>query len=156
MGRGGGGWGDERVAREAWGWANRGPADPGVGRRMRSGRIDFARAVWRLYDHKQAMENQFKDALIDLGLHHPPCRELARNEVFYAVAALALNLAVGVRRIGLDRRGGAMRLWRLRRELFAIPARTAHHARRMRAQLYSTSNRLRSMFSAAMNRLASC
>ncbi len=132
------------------------PADPRMVKLMRSERIDFARAVWRLYDHKQAMENQFKDALIDLGLHHPPCRELARNEVFYAVAALALNLAVGVRRIGLDRRGGAMRLWRLRRELFAIPARTAHHARRMRAQLYSTSNRLRSMFSAAMNRLASC
>ena len=123
---------------------------------MSAERIDFARAVWRLYDHKQAMENQFKDALIDMGLHHPPCRELARNEVFYAVAALALNLAVGVRRIGLKRKESAMRLWRLRREFFAIPARVTHHARQMKAQLYSTSNRLRESFSAALDRLVAC
>jgi len=135
---------------------NLAPEDPRIVKRMRAERIDFAQAVWRLYDHKQAMENQFKDALIDLGLHHPPCRELARNEVFYAVAALALNLAVGVRRIGLERREGAMRLWRLRRVFFAIPARVAHHARQMQAQLYSTSNRLRASFTAALGRLAAC
>ncbi len=132
------------------------PTDPRIVKLMRAERIDFARAVWRLYDHKQAMENQFKDALIDMGLHHPPCRELARNEVFYAVAALALNLALGVRRIGLSGEQSAMRLWRLRRELFAIPARVAHHARQMQAQLYSTSNRLRRSFSAALDRLATC
>ena len=132
------------------------PSDPRIVRLMNAERIHFAQAVWRLYDHKQAMENQFKDALSDLGLHHPPCRELARNEVFYAVAAWALNLAVGVRRIGLGRAEGAMRLWRLRREFFAIPARVAHHARQMKAQLYSTSNRLRRSFSAALERLAVC
>ena len=115
------------------------PTDPCIVKLMRGEKIGFAQAVWRLYDHKQGMENQFKDALIDLGLHHPPCRELARNEVFYAVGALALNLAVGVRRI-----------------LFAIPARVAHHARQMQACLYSTSNRLRTTFSAALARLAAC
>jgi len=135
---------------------NLAPDDPRIVRLMSAERIDFAGAVWRLYDHKQAMENQFKDALIDLGLHHPPCRELGRNEVFYALAALALNLAVGVRRIGLGRAEGSMRLWRLRREFFAIPARVAHHARQMQAQLYSTSNRLRTSFSAALERLAAC
>jgi len=132
------------------------PSDPRMVAIMRAERIGFGQAVWRLYDHKQAREHQFKDALIDLGLHHPPCRELARNEVFYAVAALALNLAVGVRRIGLRGEAGAMRLWRLRRVFFAIPARVSHHARQMRAQLYSTSNRLRVSFSAALDRLATC
>lgn len=34
------------------------------------------------------METQYKDALIDLGLHHPPCREHVRNAGFYAVATL--------------------------------------------------------------------
>jgi hypothetical protein len=132
------------------------PDDSRIVKMMRQSKIDFAEIVWRLYDRKQAMENQFKDALIDLGLHHPPCAELARNEIFYAVAALALNVAVGVRRIGLTGDPGAMRLWRLRREFFAIPARVAHHARQMKAQLYSTSNRLRQAFTAAMNRLAAC
>ena len=132
------------------------PTDARIVKLMRGEKIGFAQAVWRLYDHKQGMENQFKDALIDLGVHHPPCRELARNEVFYAVGALALNLAVGVRRIGLRGQEGRMRLWRLRRVLFAIPARVAHHARHMQACLYSTSNRLRTTFSAALARLAAC
>ena len=147
---------NEMFARYASVLTNLEPSDPRIVRLMNAERISFAQAVGRLYDHKQAMENQFKDALSDLGLHHPPCRELARNEVFYAVAALALNLAVGVRRIGLGRAEGAMRLWRLRREFFAIPARVAHHARQMKAQLYSTSNRLRGSFSAALERLAVC
>ncbi len=132
------------------------PGEARLVKLMRAEKIGFAQAVWRLYDHKQAMENQFKDALIDMGLHHPPCRELARNEIFYAIGALALNLSVGVRRIGLAGRQSTMRLWRLRRVFFAIPARVAHHARQMQAQLYSTSNRLRSSFSAALDRLAAC
>jgi len=147
---------NEMIPRYASVLTNLEATDPRIVKLMRAEGIDFAQAVWRLYDHKQAMENQFKDALIDMGLHHPPCRELARNEVFYAVAALALNLAVGVRRIGLERAEGAMRLWRLRREFFAIPARVTHHARQMQAQLYSTSNRLRTSFSAALARLAAC
>jgi hypothetical protein len=132
------------------------PDDPRLIEMMRRCKIGFAEAVGRLYDRKGAMENQFKDALIDLGLHHPPCRELARNEVFYAVAALALDLAVGVRRIAMRGAEGAMRLWRLRREFFAVPARVARHARQMQARLYSTSNRLRSSFESAMARLACC
>ena len=44
----------------------------------------------------------------------------------------------------------------LRRVFFAIPVRVAHHARQMQAQLYSTSNRLRASFSAALIRLAAC
>jgi len=132
------------------------PTDARVVKMTREHKIGFAQAVYRLYDHKQAMENQFKEALSDLGLHHPPCAELARNEVFYAVAALALNLAVGVRRIALGGAERSMRLWRLRREFLAIPARVARHARYMQACLYSTSNRLRSIFSAALARLAAC
>ena len=135
---------------------NLAPSDARVMRMMRGERITFAQAVWRLYDRKGAMENQFKDALIDLGLHHPPCEQLARNEVFYAVAALALNLSIGVRNLGLQGEQRTMRLWRLRRELPAIPARAVRHARCMKVFLYSTSNRLRSIFTAAMVRLAAC
>lgn len=147
---------NEFVDRYASVLTNLDPKDARVARIMSREGISFGAAIWRLYDRKQAMENQFKDALNDLGLHHPPCAELARNEVFYAVAALSLNLAVGVRRIGFDGAERDMRLWRLRRDMFAIPARAVRHARWVTAILYSTSNRLRSSFTAAMDRLAAC
>lgn len=118
--------------------------------------LSFGEAVFRLYDHKQACENQFKDLVRDLGLHHPPCRQLGRNGIFYAIAALALNLSVGIRRIGMRGRDARMSLARLRRMLLAMPARTTRHARRTKVWIYATSNRLRSMFEAAFARLAAC
>lgn len=126
---------------------------PRIKKMMRREKIDFARALWRLYDRKQAMENQFKDALEDLGLHHPPCRRLSHNAMFYALGMLALNLAVGVRKIAMEAEGRRMRLWRLRREFFAIAARVVLHARQARAILYSTSARVRGVWSEAMQRL---
>ena len=116
---------------------------------MQARQVSFAQAVWRLYDAKAGMETLLSDGLSDLGLHHPPCQELVRNEGFYAAASLAWLLATAVDRIGgqsepergrrLRRDGQArrrpapqrMRLWRLRRELFAVPARVNRHARQM-------------------------
>jgi hypothetical protein len=69
---------------------------------MRQARARFKETIWRLYDRKQAMEILWKELLSDLGLHHPPCAKAAVNAVFYGTAALALNLAVGVRLIGLE------------------------------------------------------
>jgi len=106
----------------------------------------FAEAVWRLYDRKGAMEVGYKELLDDLGLHHPPCRELVRNRGFYAVATLAHTLGRAVdliggksseraskrRRDGQNRkrpRPRSMRLWRVRRTLFAVAARVTTHAR---------------------------
>ncbi|MCX7015892.1 MAG: hypothetical protein NTW86_25610 [Candidatus Sumerlaeota bacterium] len=81
----------------------------------------------------------YKDLLVDLDLHHPPCRELKRNRGFYALAVLAHTLARAVDALGgrspqrgrTQRQDGAarqrptsrrMRLWRLRRRLLALPA----------------------------------
>jgi hypothetical protein len=113
---------------------------------------NYANAIWCLYDMKAGMENYYKDGLDDLGLHHPPCREHTRNAGFYAVATLAHTLATAVDLIGgkssergSNRRqdGGErrrarprrMRLWRLRRRLFSLPARVSHHARVLRVTL---------------------
>jgi hypothetical protein len=111
--------------------------------------LTFAEAIWRLYDAKAGMETLLADGLSDLGLHHPPCQELVRNEGFYAAASLAWLLGTAVDRIGgageeqrgqVVRRDGKprrrptplrMRLWRLRRELFAVPARVSLHARQL-------------------------
>lgn len=107
---------------------------------------EFARIVWELYDMKGAFEIYYKEMLEDLGLHHPPCQKLADNRGFYAVAALAGTIGRAVDLLGgkseergsVTRKDGgerkrpsprSMRLWRLRRELFALPARIATHAR---------------------------
>jgi len=135
--------------------------------------LSFARAIWRLYDAKAGMETQYKDALIDLGLHRPPCREHARNAGFYAVATLAHTLGVGVDLIGgrnaergsLRRADGGrrkrakprrMRLWRLRRRLFALPARIATHARELKVTLLGLSERMRQEFQRYFSNVCRC
>lgn len=131
---------------------------------------EFALAVWRLYDAKGRMELGYQELLSDLNLHHPPCREHVRNAGFYAVATLAHTLGVAVKLIGgradrdhakrerekkkrdgvpprvlvKPRRG--MRLWRVRRNLFALPGRIKRHARRLRVELLGVSPKLREQF----------
>lgn len=131
--------------------------------------VDFARKVWRLYDAKGRMELSYKELLSDLGLHHPPCREHLRNAGFYALATLAHTLGIGVKLIGgrgedasrcereRKKREGApprlrlkarcgMRLWRLRRRLFNIPARISRHAHRLRLEFLGVSSEIRAQF----------
>jgi hypothetical protein len=140
---------------------------------MRARGLSFARAIWRLYDAKAGMETLFQDALSDLGLHHPPCQQQRRNSGFYAAAALALTLATAVDRIGGQsaqrgatvRRDGAprarptprrMRLWRLRRELFALPARIVRHAHELKVQLLGLCEGSRKLFEHYWGHIARC
>lgn len=132
------------------------PDQPQLASLMAREGLSFGEAVWRLYDHKQACENQFKELLRDLDLHHPPCRQLGRNGIFYAIAAMALNLSVGMRRIGMRGREARMSLARLRRMLLAMPARAATHARRTRMLLHVSDDWIRRWASAAFGRIARC
>lgn len=123
----------------------------------------FARSIWRLYDAKAGMETLFSDGLSDLGLHHPPCQKHARNAGFYALASLAWVLAAAVDAIGGaggDRasatrqdgqprsrpRPSRMRFWRLRRELFALPARIVRHGRALTVRLLGLGERTHALF----------
>lgn len=130
---------------------------------------DFAQRIWRLYDAKGRMELSYQELLSDLGLHHPPCQAHIRNAGFYALATLAHTLAVGAKLLGSradkdpsrqrvkDRRDGIpertrvrprriMRLWRVRRRLFAIPARVSWHARRLKVVLLGASPERQAQF----------
>lgn len=132
---------------------------------------DFIRRVWRLYDAKGRMELSYQELLSDLGLHHPPCRAHKRNAGFYSVATLAHTLGAAIKLIGAQaddkhqreqerlkakrdgvpsrtrvkpRRG--MRLWRVRRRLFTLPARISRHARRLKVVLLGVSPDVREQF----------
>jgi hypothetical protein len=137
------------------------------------GAASLAEAVWRLYDRKGAMEVGYKELLEDLGLHHPPCRELARNRGFYAVATLAHTLGRAVDLIGgkrpdrgrKHRRDGrkrkrpeprSMRLWRLRRTLFALPASITTHARQATVKLLGVGPQSERLFKCYWSAVCRC
>ena len=49
-----------------------------------------------------------------------------------------------------------MRLWRLRRELFALPARIARHARELKVQLLGLAEATRQLFERYWGNLSRC
>lgn len=127
---------------------------PQVAKLMQERGLCFAEAVWLLYGHKQALENQWKDLLADMGLHHPPCAKAQVNAIFYAVAGLAYNLAVGVRRLTLSGADRGMRLWRLRRDVFDLCARAAVRGRTVTMRFLDARDHLLDRLLASMQRLA--
>lgn len=105
----------------------------------------YAQEIWKLYSAKMGLEDYFKDALIDLSGHRPPCAKLLHNRGYYAVLSLAYNLSrgldlIGGRQVRQENRQKAkghkqapakpMRIWSLRRRVLTIPARIIVHARR--------------------------
>jgi len=140
---------------------------------MQARRVDYAQAIWHLYDMKMGMETNYQDLLSDLNLHHPPCQEIVRNAGFYAVATLAHTLARAVDLIGgqnpergsrARKNGGrrksprprGMRLWRLRRRLFSLPGRVATHARVLKITLLGLSESLRQEFERFFRTICRC
>lgn len=108
--------------------------------------MDYQLKTWKLYSLKMGMEDRFKDLLIDLSGHRPPCQKLEKNRGYYALLSLAHNLARAVDLIGgaqrrreLRKRGKRtnqrMRIATLRRHLFALPGFIAVHARKARVRL---------------------
>lgn len=80
-------------------------------------RYGYARFIWLLYSTKQGRENHFKTPLIDLGLHHPPSCRLGVNQVFYALAMAASNVAMVLRYRVMPKEMRGMHLFRIR-EMF--------------------------------------
>lgn len=131
--------------------------DTRVAALMEQWKLPLEETLWKLYSTKQGLENQWKELLTDMGLHHPPSAQVAANAVFYAVAALAYNLAVGVRQLGFTNAADkAMRLWRLRREVFDVAAAVKSHAHQAMVRLLDARDHLIERLWEAMQRLAQC
>lgn len=102
--------------------------------------LDYMLKIWKLYSLKMGMEDRFKDLLIDLAGHKPPCQKLEKNRGYYALLSLAHNLARGLdlicgaqKRRDLRKAGKRvhqrMRISTLRRHLFALPGFITVHSR---------------------------
>lgn len=78
-------------------------------------------------------ERLFSQVLTDLDLHHPPCKSLEANEVFYALAALAHNLLQAIKLVYLPDHEQPVRLRTLLHILMLIPVQFKRHARQVKA-----------------------
>lgn len=95
----------------------------------------YGPAVWRLYDIKQGCENHFKTPLIDFGLHHPPSSRLGLNQVYYALATVAVNVAMVIRYRVMPGKDRGMRFWRLRQRYLRLAGIVTENARTLLVRL---------------------
>lgn len=131
------------------------PEDKRVAAIMRSRRLSFAEAIWLLYNRKGACENLFKNLLIDLGLHHPPCREWKRNAGFYALGLFAGLLAMSLDVLASTPTRQRRTIATLRRWFFAIPARISRSGRILTATILGLSERWRAVIHDSFIRIES-
>ena len=104
------------------------PGGVGVTRGWRDD-LDVAELV-RRHRGKQGHENAFKGPLIDLDLHHPPCRRFLANQAFYACGQIAQLLLRAVQYELLPVAARAHGLRTLIRHLIRTVARLVHTGRR--------------------------
>ena len=78
-------------------------------------------------------ERQFSQVLRDLDMHHPPCKSLAANQVFYALGSLVHNLLQAIKLIHLPDHEQPIRIRTLLHILMLIPVTFKRHARQLKA-----------------------
>lgn len=124
-----------------------------VSKAMKQDSKSFAEVIWSWYARKQAFENQWKDLVTDLGLHHPPSGKAAVNAVFFAIAAMANNLSLIARRQLLEGSDRRMALWRFRRDLIDVAAEVKRHAGRVIVRIMDSRKRIFKMLMDAFERI---
>jgi len=98
---------------------------------------------------KQGQENAFKGPLIDMDLHHPPCRRFHANQAFYACGQIAQLLLRAVQYELLPKAARRHGLRPLIRYLMRTVARLVRTGRRWRLDFAKSNFRLDWLFYAA-------
>jgi hypothetical protein len=98
--------------------------------------------IVRRHRGKQGQENAQKGPLIDLDLHHPPCRRYLANQAFYTLGQLAQLLLVALQYRVLPHAARGHGLRTIIRDLLRTPARLTRHARRWTLRFAKTAFRL--------------
>jgi hypothetical protein len=98
--------------------------------------------VIRRHRGKQGQENAQKGPLIDLDLHHPPCRSWFANQAFYAAGQIAQILLLAIQHKLLPKTARQHGLRVLIRDLIRVPARLVSRARRLVLKFTKSAHRL--------------
>lgn len=96
----------------------------------------------RRHRQKQGQENAFKGPLIDLDLHHPPCRAFHANQVYYLCGQLAQVLLRMMQYRPLPEAARQHGIRPIIRHLIRTAARLVRGARRWRLDFPKTAFRL--------------
>lgn len=104
----------------------------------------------RRHRGKQGQENAFKGPLIDLDLHHPPCRKYRANQAFYACGQIAQLLLRAVQYRVLPETARRHGLRPLIRHLIRTVAHLVRSARRWRLNFAKTNLRIDWLYWAAV------
>jgi len=96
----------------------------------------------RRHRQKQGQENAFKGPLIDLDLHHPPCRAFHANQAYYLCGQLAQLLLRMIQYRLLPAKARRHGIRPIIRHLIRTAARLARTARRWRLDFPKTAFRL--------------
>lgn len=129
--------------------------------------IKYLLKIWDFYALKMGTENYFKDALIDLSGHQPPCQELLRNRGYYALLALAHNIARAIDLIGGSKKrceskqkkkkfNFRLRISTLRRKIFALPALIIVHGRKATVTIIGGGKKNLALFEEYWNVIRLC
>jgi hypothetical protein len=92
-----------------------------------------AEAIFERHRLKGDYERRFGELLIDLGLHHPPCKRLAANNVYYQLGTLAFNMLQAMKLLYLPDEHQPKRVRTIIHHLLLIPVEIKRHARQMKA-----------------------
>jgi hypothetical protein len=91
---------------------------------------------------KQGQENAQKSPLIDLDLHHPPCRKMNANRAYYTLGQIAQILLIGAQYFLLPKAARKHGLATLIRDLIRTAGKLVFHARRATLLFAKTAFRL--------------
>lgn len=98
---------------------------------------------------KQGQENAFKGPLIDLDLHHPPCRSFKANQAFYLCGHIAHSLLRGIQFELLPNSARQHGIRPIIRYLICTAARWVKSARQLQLRFAKTARRLDWIYFAA-------
>ena len=100
---------------------------------------------------KQGQENAFKGPLIDLDLHHPPCRGYRANQAFHALGWIAQALLRTVQFTALPKRARRHGLRPVIRHVMRTAAYMVRSARRLCVRFAKTNFRLDWLYGAMVS-----
>lgn len=103
----------------------------------------------RRHRQKQGQENAFKGPLIDLDLHHPPCRSFHANQAYYLCGQLAQLLLRMIQYRLLPAKARRHGIRPIIRHLIRTAARLVRSARQWRLDFSKTAFRLDWLYHAA-------
>lgn len=99
-------------------------------------------SIFERHNLKGDQERTFEDILNSFDLHHPPCHDLAANNLYYTLGMLAWNILHAMRCICLPPEQTPMKVRTLIQRLLLVPMIIRKHSGKIKATLFALATSL--------------